>query len=330
MCAECGTEVAGADSLPTVAPFQPPTVGSSPFAPPTVAPAVLAPGHVEAVSGAPNGGARKKWLLPAALAVVVLGGGLLVWKLTKSDDGNANPGSTIPVETTLVSETTGAATTVVETTAVATTVVETTEVETTEVETTAVETTVETTVPPTNPPVTEPPPPAWKPPSVPKLASFAGPGLAYPVSNPLVGGMNPDEAAPYLLFAQSVFDKMAADDWAGVQPTFYFQLPDGQVVPYTFDLQSQWPSADRLSLLLVNAAPDSTGLTGDDLTVAVVANFPGSTSILCGHLYSDPNNYAEVIQRGPFALMADGLPPTMPEALLNDPTQVASLQANCK
>jgi len=325
MCASCGTEVAGAGSQPTVAPLQPPLAGSSPFAPPAVAPVVFASEQAADVGGSPNGGARKKWLLPAALAVVLLGGGLLVWKLTNNDDGNANPGSTVPIETTLVSETTGAATTVVETTAVATTVVETTVVETT-----VVETTVEpTTVPSTDPPVTEPPPPAWLAPSVPKLPVFAGPGLAYAVSNPLAGGMNPDEASPYLLFAQGVFDKMAADDWAGVQPTFFFQLPDGQVVPYTFDLQSQWPSADRLSLLLVNAAPDTTGLTGYDLTVAVVANFSGSTSILCGHLYSDPNNYAEVIQRGAFALMADGLPPTMPESLLNDPTQRSSFMTGC-
>lgn len=326
MCPACGTEVAGAHSQPTVAPLQPPAPGSSPFAPPTVAPVFLAPGQGESVAGPPNGDARKKWLLPAAVAVLLVGGGLLVWKLTNNDDGNATPGSTVPIETTLVSETTGAATTVVETTAVETTVVETTVVETTVVETTVVE---PTTVPSTEPPVTAPPPPVWQAPSVPKLPVFAGPGLAYAVSNPLVGGMNPDEAAPYLLFAQGVFDKMAADDWAGVQPTFYFQLPDGQVVPYTFDLQNQWPSADRLSLLLVNAAPDTTGLSGYDLTVAVVANFPGSTSILCGHLYSDPNNYVEVIQRGAFALMADGLPPTMAESLLNDPAQRSSFTTGC-
>jgi len=249
-----------------------------------------------------------------------VGIGLLVWKLTGSDEGGANPGTTGPVTATAIDETTVVETSVVETSVVETTVVETTTA-----------TTVEpTTVPPTDPPVTDPPRPPWPAPLIPDPPVFAGSGLAWAVSDPLAGGMNSDQPTPYLLFAQEVFNKMAADDWVGAQPTFFVQLADGQVVPFSFDLQNQWPAADRLSLLLLDAAPDTTGLSGFDLTVAVVANFAESTSILCGHLYSDPNNYLEVIQRGQFPTIADGLPPTMPETLLNDPVQVAKLKASCK
>jgi len=250
------------------------------------------------------------------VALAVLGVGLLVWKLTSSDDGTVAPVITDP--TTVVGETTIAPTTIAPTA---------TDPSVTDPTTTV--TTVEpTTVPPTDPPVIVPPRPPWPAPPIPDPPVFTGGGLAYAVSDPLIGGMPSDQPTPYLAFAQDVFNKMAADDWAAASPLFWFQLPDGQEVPYTFDMQNQWPVADRLSLLLVNAAPDPNGL-GYDLTVAVVANFPGSTSVLCGHLYSDPTNYFEVIQRGQFVLLADGAPPFMPESLLNDPAQIADLQARC-
>lgn len=311
LCSQCHAPLAPGQGVCAVCGTQIPVAPTPPMAPPLGQPVFAAPAGVP-VGGAPlqpapptptpdetASGGSKKWLPIAVAAVAAVGIGLLVWNFTSGDD---------------------------DTTAPATTVVETT-VETTVDTTTTV---VETTVPTTEPPVTVPPQPPWAAPPVPEPPVFIGSGLAWPVSDPLAGGSTPEQATPYLQFAQTVFDLMAADDWAGVQPYLYFQLPDGQVVPYTFDLQSQWPSADRLSLLLVDANPDPSGLSGYDLTVAVVANFPDSTSILCGHLYSDPSNYREVIQRGQLPLVADGLPPTMPETLLNDPAQVEKLRANCK
>lgn len=314
-CPDCGTPISAA-GLP---PLAPPAAGQPVFAAPTGAPVGGASTVLSPVPDGADPAAPKKWLPIVAVALAAIGVGLLVWKVTSGDDDTTSPGTTISVVATSV-----VPTTVVETT------VASTAVETTVVATTTPTTVVETTVPTTEPPVTDPPRPPWVAPSLPEPPVFVGTGLAWPVSNPLAGGMDAEQAAPYLRFAQDVFDLMAADDWAGVQPYLYFQLPDGQVVPYTFDLQNQWPAADRLSLLLVDAAPDTTGLSGYDLTVAVVANFSGSTSILCGHLYSDPNNYREVIQRGQFGLLADGLPPTMPETVLNDPAQVANLKASCQ
>lgn len=357
LCSQCGTEIPGDDADRTV--MRPPVAGPAPLAPPVAGglitsipgaggppptgepglappiwspitgvqaptaqpgpPTFLAPGQNQPAIAAPVPDASRKWLPPVAAALAVVGIGLLVWKLTSSDNDSANPGTTGPVATTAINETT-----VVETTAVETTVVETT------VETTTATTVAPTTVPSTEPPATAPPRPPWPAPSIPEPPVFAGPGIAWAVSDPLASGMNSDQPTPYLLFAQDLFNKMAADDWAGVQPTFLFQLADGQVVPYTFDMQTQWPAADRLSLLLVDAAPDATGLSGYELTVAVVANFPGSASLLCGHLYSDPVTSGQVIQRGQFELLADGAPAFMPESLLNDPAQIADIQARCK
>jgi len=354
MCPECGTAVPASDDDVDRTVMRPPVAGPAPLAPPVagglitsipgagvppptgkpglappiwspiagtqvptsqpVPPTFLAPGQGQPAVPAPVPDASPRWLPRVAVALAVVGIGLLVWKLTSSDDGGANPGTTGPVTSTAILETTVVETTVVETT----------------VETTTVTTVEPTTVPPTAPPVTDPPRPPWPAPPIPEPPVFAGPGIAWAVSDPLASGMNSDQPTPYLLFAQDVFNKMAADDWVGVQPTFWFQLPDGQVVPYTFDVQSQWPAADRLSLLLVDAAPDATGLSGYDLTVAVIANFAGSTSMLCGHLYSDPVTSGQVIQRGQFELLADGAPSFMPEALLNDPAQIADLQARCK
>ena len=243
--------------------------------------------------------------LCAAAVLALLGVGVGIGRLT-SDDKAASP------------------------IIVASTVVESAIVPSTAVESTIATTSDPTTVPATEPPVTVPQRPPWPAPPIPEPPVFAGGGLAYAISDPLVSGMPSDQPTPYLAFAQGVFDKMAADDWPGVQNLFFFQPPGGEAVPFTFDLQQQWPTADRLSLLLVDAAPDATGLSGYDLTVAVVANFAGSTSVLCGHLYSDPTTEVRVIQRGEFQLLADGLSPTMPESLLNDPAQVADLETRCK
>ncbi len=326
-CAVCGTEVSsGHNERVTLPP--PATAALPPSSPPVFPPPVFGAPVVEAPLPTTRRAAPRKWLPLGAAALAILGVGLVIWKLAGSDDKSTGPAARVASVTTMDAM-------------VATTdqssVVETVVAETTLVETTLVEaavsdpstTVVPTTVPVTEPPVTAPARPPWSAPAIPDPPIFTGPGLAYAISDPLASGMPSDQPTPYMVFAQDVFDKMAADDWVGVQPTFFFQRPDGQVVPYTFDLQNQWPAADRLSLLLIDAAPDTTGLSGYDLTVAVVANFADSTSILCGHLYSDPNNYREVIQRGQFPLIADGLPPTMPEALLNDPAQVASLKASC-
>jgi len=357
MCPECGTAVpvSGDEVERTV--VRPPITGPAPLAPPLagglitsipgpgaappaggpalaspswspiaatqmptaqpVQPTFLAPGQGAPDIPAPVPDASQKWLPRVAVALAVLGVGLLVWKVTSSDEGSANPGTTGPVATTVVGQTTVGQTTLVETTVVETTV-----------ETTTATTIEQITVPPTEPPITVPARPPWPAPPIPDPPVFAGLGLPYAISDPLVGGMTSDQPTPYLLFAQDVFDKMAFDDWAAASPLFWFQAPGGDAAPYTFDMQQQWPAADRLSLLLVNAAPDPNGL-GYDLTVAVVANFPGSASLLCGHLYSDPTNYFEVIQRGEFVLLADGAEPFMPESLLNDPAQIADLQARC-
>ena len=45
--------------------------------------------------------------------------------------------------------------------------------------------------------------------------------------------------------------------------------------------------------------------------------------------HPDPTTYVEVVQRGEFGLLADGVPPFMPESLLNDPARIADLQARC-
>ncbi len=336
VCSQCGAEVPESDIGRTTAQSARPA--PSPFAPPVGEPVVAPPGQGAPFRTTPEGTTPEgttpaaivpeprrspRWLPLAAAVVAVVGIGLLVWKLTNSDDSTASPGTTTPVLTTVATETTVVETTIVETT-----------VETTVEATTA--TTVEpTTVPPTdppvtNPPVTDPPRPPWPAPPIPDPPIFAGPGLPYAISDPLRSGMNSDEPTQYLVFAQEVFNKMTAGDWLGVQSKFRFQMPDGSIVPYTFDMQQQWPTAARLSLLLVDATPDSTGLTGYDLTVAVVANFEGSTSLLCGHLYSDPITDGQVVQRGQFELLADGAAPFMPESLLNDPAQIADLQARCK
>ena len=343
MCSQCGTEVPGADVERTM--VRPPVTGSSPLAPPTTAslitsipssgaplpsasplpstptwstiastqapvdqavqPTFLASGQGVPVVAAPVPDASQKWLPRVAIALALVGVGLFVWKLTSGGDETAGPVTNDPTVTVVGESTVLGQTTV-----------------------------VETTTPPTVP-VIEPPPviparPPWPAPAIPDPPVFSGGGLAYAISDPLVGGMPSDQPTPYLVFAQQVFDLMAVDQWAEAQKYFYVQAPGGDAARYTFDLQDPWPAADRLSLLLVNAALDTTGLSGYDLTVAVVANFPGSTSVLCGHLYSDPTSpYFEVIQRGEFVLLADGAAPFMPETLLNDPAQIADLQARC-
>ena len=278
-------------------PLQPPV---TPQATP-IAPVVAAPSSP-----------TQKWLPRVAVVLALLGTGLLVWKVVGGGDDGATSETTVGVATT-VEGGLSTATTVVDANA----------------STTIAPTTVPVTEPPvTEPPVTAPPRPPWPVPPIPDPPIFAGPGLAYAISDPLIGGMPSDQPTPYLAFAQDVFNKMAADDWAAALPLFWFQPPGGEAVPYSFDKQNQWPAADRLSLLLVDAAPDPNGL-GYNLRVAVVANFPGSTSVLCGVLYSDPTTYVEVIQRGEFGLLADGAPPFMPESLLNDPAQIADIQARC-
>jgi len=273
-------------------------------------PTFLEPGQGVPVVAIPVPDASQKWLPRAAIALALVGIGLFVWKLTNGEDKTAGPTTSDPTVTVVGDTTVTGATTAPPTVA---------------------PTTVPATEPPaTEPPATVPPRPPWPAPLIPDPPVFSGGGLAYAISDPLVGGMPSDQPTPYLVFAQQVFDLMAVDQWAEAQKYFYVQAPGGDAVRYTFDLQDPWPAADRLSLLLVNAAPDTTGLSGYNLTVAVVANFPGSTSVLCGHLYSDPSSpYFEVIQRGEFLLLADGAEPFMPETLLNDPAQIADLQARC-
>ena len=81
------------------------------------------------------------------------------------------------------------------------------------IDATAADTTVATTEPPiTEPPITTLPRPPWPAPQIPDPPIYAGFGLAYAISDPLIGGMPSDQPTPYLVFAQDVFNKMAADD----------------------------------------------------------------------------------------------------------------------
>ncbi|MGB8862366.1 MAG: zinc ribbon domain-containing protein [Ilumatobacteraceae bacterium] len=356
MCPSCGTPVPSDDVertvvrpvLPSPAPPMPGVITSVPsagtwdgpgtpsFAPPATwspiqsTPADLGDNPMQRSSTAiptvpivaPAASAAQKWLPKVAVVLALLSVGFVAWKVIGSgDDEAASSGSTIAGEviagSTVPGDTSvdGSSTTV------------------------AIENTVPTTVPPTTapattvPPVTEPPVtvparPPWPAPAIPDPPIFSGFGLAYAISDPLVSGMPSDEPTPYLAFAQQVFDEMALDDWATALSHFYFRADGLAAGPYTFDKQNQWSVADRLSVLLVDAAPSPDGF-GYDLRVAVVANFPGSTSLLCGRLHSDPNTYAEVIQLGTFSLLADGDPPYMPETLLNDPARIADIQARC-
>ena len=246
---------------------------------------------------APRSDASQKWLPRIAAVLALVGIGFVAWRVVGSGGGESSASETTNVETT-----TGG--------------------------TDAAATVASTAPAVTESPVTTPPRPPWPAPPIPDPPIYAGFGLAYAISDPLIGGMPSDQPTPYLAFAQDVFNKMAADDWAGVAPVFSIANGAGGAVPYEFYMQSQWPAADRLSLLLVDAAPDPDGV-GYDLTVAVVANFPGSASLLCGHLYSDPTSTMHVIQQGAFELLADGEAPYMPETLLNDPTRIADLQTRC-
>jgi hypothetical protein len=304
-------------------------LGQSPLGPPPLAGEPGTPAAVSTVlpqADEPQSG-RPKWLLPA-IVVVLLGLGTGAWfAFGRSDDEPKTVAITTPELPTTISVIATTLPTTATTDAPATT---TTEISTTTSAPATTTTTPSTTVPPSTVPAsTVPARPPWPAPAIPDPPIFAGPGLAYAISDPLASGMPSDEPTPYLAFAQQVFDQMAADDWANALTHFYFQPEGGTPGPFAFEQQPQWQQADRLSLLLVDAAPAPNGL-GYDLQVAVVANFPGSTSLLCGRLHSDPTNYAEVIQFGPMVLLADGEAPFMPETLLNDPARVADLKARCK
>lgn len=328
------TGVPGVGGPPAAGAFAPPawspipgtpamTPPGQPLQPPAMSPSST-PITAAAPIGAPPKSSAQKWLPKVAVLLALVGIGVAAWAVLGSDDGDKATGAAttvVPLTTVPSSEvatTTTAATATSE--AATTTVAPTTVAPTTVAPTTVAPTTVPAPTVPARPP--------WPAPAIPDPPIFAGPGLAYAISDPLRGGMPSDEPTPYLAFAQQVFDQMAMDDWAGALSHFYFQPAGGVAGPYTFDQQNQWSVADRLSLLLVDAAPSADGL-GYDLQVAVVANFPGATSLLCGRLHSDPVNYGEVIQLGQMVLLADGEPPYMPETLLNDPARIADLQARC-
>ncbi len=194
----------------------------------------------------PRSNASQQWLPKIAVVLALLGVGSVAWMVVGAGGGSSSSETTISEAATSGSEEADAATTVASTAPAV-----------------------------TEAPVTTLPRPPWPAPPIPDPPIYAGFGLAYAISDPLIGGMPSDQPTPYLVFAQDVFNKMAADDWAGVAPVFSIANGAEGAVPYEFYMQSQWPAADRLSLLLVDAAPDPDGV-GYDLTVAVVANFPGS------------------------------------------------------
>ncbi|MGB8861833.1 MAG: hypothetical protein WCC60_21435 [Ilumatobacteraceae bacterium] len=181
--------------------------------------------------------------------------------------------------------------------------------------------------------LTIPPPPA----SVAVLAVaapnppvYAGPGAAYAPIEPLPGGLQPAVVQPYLVFAQQVFDQLAADDWGSALGYFSFQPDGGMAAPVAADdLQQQWLVSDRLSLLLLDATLDPNGVAYV-LRVAVVANVVNATtSLMCGRLYVEIAPDAKVIQRGQFATVAEGEPWYQPEDLLAQPDRIAALAASC-
>jgi len=299
-CSARGAHIAGLD-LQRSRRRSPPTGTSLPTSPAYPA---GTPSHPQAAIPTnpvlvPRSNASQQWLPKIAVVLALLGVGSVAWMVVGAGGGSSSSETTISEAATSGSEEADAATTVASTAPAV-----------------------------TEAPVTTLPRPPWPAPPIPDPPIYAGFGLAYAISDPLIGGMPSDQPTPYLVFAQDVFNKMAADDWAGVAPVFSIANGAEGAVPYEFYMQSQWPAADRLSLLLVDAAPDPDGV-GYDLTVAVVANFPGSTSLLCGHLHSDPTSAVQVIQQGAFELLADGETPYMPETLLNDPARIADLQARC-
>ncbi|MCY7298012.1 MAG: hypothetical protein LH616_02230, partial [Ilumatobacteraceae bacterium] len=152
MCPECGTAVPASDDDVDRTVMRPPIPGSATLAPPVagglitsipgaggppptgkpglappiwspiagtqvptaqpVSPTLPAPGQGQPAVPAPVPNAAQKWLPRVAVALAVVGIGLLVWKLTSSDDGGANPDTTGPVTTTAIDETTVVETTV--------------------------------------------------------------------------------------------------------------------------------------------------------------------------------------------------------------------------
>lgn len=363
ICGACGTNlpIPGAQPAsdaaasepaapPPAAPFAPPTLappvvgaafppllGSEPVAgavptgpPPLIAPPPAMPGTptgsstvVPSGDRPAAGGKNKKWLLPAIVVLALLGG-VGAWFAFRGDDEPKAVVPTVPELPTTVSV-------VLSTVPVpATTVPASTVPETTEAPTTTVAAT--TTVAPTTTaaPSTTAAPPAWVPPVPPNPPVFTGPGAPYAVSEPLASGMPGATAQPSLLFAQGVFDQLAANDWFNALSRFLFRAPGEVETPLTPDqLQSEWQVSDRLSLLLIDATPDPNGVAYD-LRVGVLANIEnGTTSVACGHLYVEIAPNPKVIQLGTFPLVSQGEPQMQPEDFLNQPARIADLVAKC-
>jgi hypothetical protein len=247
-----------------------------------------------------------RWIPRAAVALAVLGTATLVWLVVgrgRDDTQTASPASSL-VEPTSVESATAPA-----------------EVATTVPATTIAETTTIAVAP-------APPPPAFTPPAVPETPVFAGPGVAYSIADPLPSGPTVAEVQPELLVAQSIADLLAADQWdVALQSLFFF---DGETKHPTIEaLQAQWGSADRLSLVLLDAQKDPQG-SGYNLLLGTVANLnDGTTNVLCNHLYVEAVPAPAVVDLGNASVVSQDTGPFMPEQLLNAADRVSLLRTTC-
>jgi hypothetical protein len=243
------------------------------------------------------------------LALAVVGTAGLVWfVLARSDDSSANsssttvvaPGTTAPAVTA-----TTAASTAVPTTPAATTIAETTNVA-----------------------PAPPPAPAFTPPPIPATAVFVGPGVSYALSDPLPSGLPFAEVQSSLIISQLMANFLAAHQWENAQLSLYFVV-DGETKHVAVDvLQALWGTADRVSLLLLDAHKDQEG-AGYDLLVSSIVNLnDGTTTVQCNHLYVESAPPA-VVDLDNSSVISQGESAFMPEELLNDPARVADLRARC-
>ena len=213
MCPACGTPILSPDTDRTVlrsalpeAPTSPGLISSVPgvggptrhggpvLAPPTgtslpTSPAYPAgtPSHPQAAIPTnpvlvPRSNASQQWLPKIAVVLALLGVGSVAWMVVGAGGGSSSSETTISEAATSGSEEADAATTVASTAPAV-----------------------------TEAPVTTLPRPPWPAPPIPDPPIYAGFGLAYAISDPLIGGMPSDQPTPYLVFAQDVFNKMAAE-----------------------------------------------------------------------------------------------------------------------
>lgn len=244
-----------------------------------------------------------RWIPRAAVALAVLGTAALVWFVVGSGDDNvatSGPSSSLDTQPTV-----GSTPVSVEPTS-------------TLPPTTIGATTVAPTVPPS----------VFTPPAVPATLVFAGAGVAYAVADPLPSGVSVAEVQPALLEAQNIADLLASHQWDIARQSLFYVDGDTKT-PTVEALVGQWGTADRLSLVLLDARKDAAG-AGYNLLVGTIANLnDGSTSVLCDHLYSEADADPAVVDLGNDTVVSQGEAAFVPEQLLNSPDRVGQLQASC-